>query len=973
MPVPPSVRLRVGARWQSFERWVGTRRSVVVLFVVALAVFALQSVVLPAYPGRDMSRYIQAFVQLFYKDPVLPSVIDTRGPLSSLGVGIPLELGGWAAEAWLAFLYAGSIVLWAALAYTFGARAAIATSALLLVYPGYAILFHELASDSLFAAGFAGWSLLLRWAILRPSVRSFLALGAGMGLLVLVRPPNQVLIVFVLLPLLLRGSWRERLSWAAAFFVPSAVLTQGWKLLNDLRYGDAVNLEPSAAVLVTALVLLLFLLPLRGRRQVAALACLAFACAAVVVVVGGWRPQSPVSYVQAAAQMPSSRVFLYRAFMDAKIIEPDNGPASRQLAEVVRRELLTKEPYRSYGVDVDEFFSSGSNRVFGDMTGLSGVDRAEVTREAILDEPGPFLRSIGRTLKQQFWSGRMYAPIESEEGGDVAAAEGSGTVLADGRRLPPPTEGEPIPSSRFGPEIWTLYGGAREVWSSATDHRFVFDDPRDERRYEEFLRDSDRLSYRIPTRSGSAELTHRLNQASKGFPPPLFWLALGVAALLLRRPKRALVALAPTLAALAVVFGTALVVFAVPQYIAPVSPAFIVLAAAGVLAPRGAAAPAPGEPLGRAMRAGIAVAVLAVTAWAAREYVRAIDYRLSIGEATHDLAVFMRAAGDVVGGNSPYSFRADETYAYPPVLAFLVSPFEALGAEAGTVLWTLLSLAAIGTALWLLGVRDWRCYCLTAVYPTTRSAVILGTVGPLLLLAVAVAWRWRDRLLAAGAAAGAAVALKLFLWPLAVWFGVLGRMRTALAAVGFALAFVFVPWAAIGFAGIGDYPDVLRRLADDEATASYSVEALGVRAHMPETAAVILSLLVTVGLLVLAALVARDLRRTPRDREVAALTLCLAAALAASPIVWMHYFLLLLVPLALIRPRLSPLWLVPFAYWPLGLAAWPGADAQKLGIALATTLVLLAAPLRRGAGNVRRPEVRRPLRLPVPERTLSSR
>ena len=72
-----------------------------------------------------------------------------------------------------------------------------------------------------------------------------------------------------------------------------------------------------------------------------------------------------------------------------------------------------------------------------------------------------------------------------------------------------------------------------------------------------------------------------------------------------------------------------------------------------------------------------------------------------------------------------------------------------------------------------------------------------------------------------------------------------------------------MPWAAIGLAGIGDYPDVLRRLADDEATASYSVEALGVRAHLPETAAAILSLLVTVGLLVLALLVARDRRRTP--------------------------------------------------------------------------------------------------------------
>src|SRR4029450_9870339 len=41
--------------------------------LLALAAFAPQSVVPPASPGRDMSRYIQAFVQLFYDDPVLPS------------------------------------------------------------------------------------------------------------------------------------------------------------------------------------------------------------------------------------------------------------------------------------------------------------------------------------------------------------------------------------------------------------------------------------------------------------------------------------------------------------------------------------------------------------------------------------------------------------------------------------------------------------------------------------------------------------------------------------------------------------------------------------------------------------------------------------------------------------------------------------------------------------------------------------
>jgi hypothetical protein len=78
---------------------------------------------------------------------------------------------------------------------------------------------------------------------------------------------------------------------------------------------------------------------------------------------------------------------------------------------------------------------------------------------------------------------------------------------------------------------------------------------------------------------------------------------------------------------------------------------------------------------------------------------------------------------------------------------------------------------------------------------------------------------------------------------------------------------------------------------------------------------------------------------------VATLTLCLAAALAASPIVWVHYFLLLLVPLALTRPTLSPLWLVPFGYAPLGESAWPAGDARKLGLALVATLLLLGGAL----------------------------
>jgi hypothetical protein len=98
-------------------------------------------------------------------------------------------------------------------------------------------------------------------------------------------------------------------------------------------------------------------------------------------------------------------------------------------------------------------------------------------------------------------------------------------------------------------------------------------------------------------------------------------------------------------------------------------------------------------------------------------------------------------------------------------------------------------------------------------------------------------------------------------------------------------------------------------------------------------------------LVVVAARAARDQRHIPRQRDAVTLIVLLAAALAASPIVWVHFFLLMLVPLALMQPRLSVLWFLPLAYYPLGETAWPAGDARKLSLALVTTLILFVATL----------------------------
>ena len=545
----------------------------------------------------------------------------------------------------------------------------------------------------------------------------------------------------------------------------------------------------------------------------------------------------------------------------------------------------------------------------------------------------------------------LYRPLPSGGGdssGDGKATGLGDTVVIDGRMLPKPSEGEPIPAAHEG-GVATPDGSIYTVWTSSSEHHLVFVHPGDEERYNALHRRMNELQDNLPGRDGTASLANRLNQASKWFPPALVALLLGLAALLIRAPRNALALALPSAAGLLIVVLSSLGLPAEPHYAVPISPAFVLLATGALFAGHRERAPAGWRERVRSLAAarpiaGIAAGVVAAV-WAVQVYFSKVEGAFDAGQAPHDLGVFLTAARKLLDGVSPYAYVGDQTYAYPPLLALLVAPLQPLSAGVATLLWTLLSLAAIAAALWLLGVRDWRCYALTAVFPFTRSAVGLGTVGPLLLLGIAAAWHWRDRLVRSAAAVGTAIALKLFLWPLAVWLALTGRLRAAAAGLGCALALVLVPWAAIGFDGLGGYPGLLRHLSDDEATSSYSILALAVRAHLPEAVGVALSLIVAGALLGAAAWVARDRELARFDRDVATLTLALAAALAASPIVWIHYFLLLLVPLALARPRLSPLWFVPLAYYPLGEHEWPAGDAGKLALALVTTLLLLALPL----------------------------
>jgi hypothetical protein len=126
----------------------------------------------------------------------------------------------------------------------------------------------------------------------------------------------------------------------------------------------------------------------------------------------------------------------------------------------------------------------------------------------------------------------------------------------------------------------------REVWTSATEHHAVFRDPADARRYSAANNAVTRLYESFPHRRHSAELARRLNQASRWYPRQALWLLVGLIAVAFRRPRGFGGPLLVAAAALLIIVFTALGVYAVSEYALPVAPAFVLLAAVGLLGGR---------------------------------------------------------------------------------------------------------------------------------------------------------------------------------------------------------------------------------------------------------------------------------------------------------------------------------------------------------------------------------------------------
>ena len=297
--------------------------------------------------------------------------------------------------------------------------------------------------------------------------------------------------------------------------------------------------------------------------------------------------------------------------------------------------------------------------------------------------------------------------------------------------------------------------------------------------------------------------------------------------------------------------------------------------------------------------------MLGAIAFSANEGLLAWDVRFA----------YLPAADAVLDGESPYPALDDpiledqKGYVYPPQLAVLLTPLTFLPTGVAAMLAAVGMVALLFLTLWVLEVRDLRCYAAAALWVPSISGVLLSNLSIPLAFALALVWRYRDRMWPSGIALGLAVSAKLLLWPMLVWMIGSRRISTSLVAIATGAVVTFAAWAVIGFDGLAGYPDLVDRLREIQAENSYSIVGMISTAGLPSSVGQGLTLLVGGALLVGCVLFAR------RADEPRAFTCAVVATLALSPIVWLHYLVALLVPVAILRPRFSALWLLPVLLW----------------------------------------------------------
>jgi hypothetical protein len=306
--------------------------------------------------------------------------------------------------------------------------------------------------------------------------------------------------------------------------------------------------------------------------------------------------------------------------------------------------------------------------------------------------------------------------------------------------------------------------------------------------------------------------------------------------------------------------------------------------------------------------------------------------RYSIGR--HSFAIdfhheFWPAAQRALHGLSPYNrgwmnISGGVAFPYPALTALAFVPLALVGHSAADWAFTGVNILAALLTLWVLRVRDWRLYGLTLILWPVVLAWQAANLTLLLCLGIAWLWRKRENPVVAGVLVAAMISLKPFVWPLALWLLATRRYRAFAYAVIAGLAINLISWGVIGFNQLHAYTALDSAVNHVMDRRGYSIMSLVMQLGGSR------GLAYALGITAAAAVAIACLIAGRRGHSKQALTLAIVECLLATPVLWTHYFALLIVPLALYRPKLDRVWLLPLLMY-----ACPGDGPRVWQIAVA--------------------------------------
>jgi hypothetical protein len=287
-----------------------------------------------------------------------------------------------------------------------------------------------------------------------------------------------------------------------------------------------------------------------------------------------------------------------------------------------------------------------------------------------------------------------------------------------------------------------------------------------------------------------------------------------------------------------------------------------------------------------------------------------------------DFLAYHAAAARLLDGGPLYDMSYTETggfglFYYPPTFAPLILTFGALEPTVATCAWIGLSVVVFVIGVFVLPtsptVKWWILLLAGLSFPFVYG-VKLGQVGPILFGLFAIGWRGIDHAVALGGSGALGAAIKLQPGLMLVW--ALLTRRIGAVVVGAAVLVVLAAGATL-LAGVGAWSDfltLLRTVSDPITTGhNFTPGAIAFQAGVPPDTAAIIQLVSTAAALVVVVAAIR------LATDEASYLVTVVASQLVSPILWDHYALILLLPVAYLLSA-GRWWaaLIPLATaWPL--------------------------------------------------------